>query len=150
LGGGILLVFTSSANPSVGGEVGSSGSDARPNFFVRALTTEGGGGTVPVAGLNTGLVGMGAVKRGVAGDEGGAGGEAGVDLIGTVFAVSALIKDGRVAFFGSCCVGGGASEVAGAAEDGGWNEAASDLVGSGAVFWASPFTNAARDTFFVL
>ena len=76
-------------------------------------------------------------------------GEAGADLMGTVFAVRALIKDGRGGFFASCCVGAGASGVAGAGEEGGLGRGTSALVGSGAVFWASPFTNAARDTFFV-
>jgi len=100
--------------------------------------------------LNTGLVGMGAVKRGVAGDKGGAGGEAGADLMGTVFAVSALIKDGRVAFFGSCSVGGGGSGTAETGPEGGFDGGAMALVGSGEVFWASAFTKDARDTFFVL
>jgi len=149
LGGGILVVFTSSNNPCVGGEVCSSGSDARPIFFVRALTTEGGGGTVPEAGLKIGLVGRGAVMGSVAGDEGGAGGEAGADLMGTVFAVRALINDGKVAFFGSCCGGGGGSGTAEAGVEGGFDGGAMALVGSGAVFWASAFTNDARDTFFV-
>jgi hypothetical protein len=85
----------------------------------------------------------------VADAEGETGGAAGADLMGTVFAARALIKDGRDAFFGSCCVGGGASEAAGAGKEGGLGGGTMSLVGSGAVFWASAFTNDVRDTFFV-
>jgi hypothetical protein len=63
------------------------------------LAGDGGGGTFPELGLKTGRVGIGAVVMGLPVPvEGGAGG---ADLIGTVLAVSALIKDGRGDFFGS-------------------------------------------------
>jgi hypothetical protein len=99
-----------------------------------------GGGTFPEGGLDTGRVGRGAVMGSVPDD----GVETGTDLMGTVFAVRALIRDGKDAFFASGCVGGGASGAAGAEEEGGM-----DLVGSGAVCWASAFAKDARDTFFV-
>ena len=135
-----MAVFTSSNNPSVGGEVCTgSGSTICPSFLERALTTDGGG-TFPEGGLDTGLVGKGAVMGSVPDD----GGEAGADLMGTVFAARAFIRDGKDAFFASGCAGGGASGAAGAEEEGGM-----DLVGSGVVCWASAFTNDERDTFFV-
>jgi hypothetical protein len=96
-----------------------------------------GGETVPEAGLSTGFIGRGAVTGSVADD----GGETGADLMGTVFAVRDLSRDGRDVFF--------ASGVAGAGEEGDFDGAAMSLVGSGAVFWAGVLTRDERDNFFV-
>jgi hypothetical protein len=76
-----------------------------------------GGGTVPEAGLNAALEGRGVVMGSVARGDGGACG----GLMGTVFAVRDLSRDGG----------------------------AVGLVGSGAVFCSDAFTNDVRDTFFV-
>ena len=108
------------------------------------MTTEGGGGTVPEAGLNTDVAGMGEVTGIVAADMGGAA----EDLMGTVFAVRDLRREGRGAFFTSCSVGGSPSGVTD--EGGGPGGGGRGLDGSGAVFWASIFSSEERVTFFVL
>jgi hypothetical protein len=63
--------------------------------------------------------------------------EAGVDLMGTVFAVSSFSRDG------------GTFKGAGGGKEGGLTGGAIALVGNGVVCWVRAFTNAVRDIFFV-
>lgn len=147
VGRGILVVSTSLDDSTAIGKFRlGSGTNACPNFLVGALASDGGG-TVSGPGLSTCFVGRGVVTGSATG---GVGGEP-TDLRGTVFAVSAFIKDGNDAFFASGCAGRGAPAEAGKEGGAGGGTPVllgSDLVGSGAV-WAAPLTIAARDTFFV-